>query len=210
MVRYNGIRSSRKLEKECKRNMEVMWLIHKFTPDFKTISDFRKDNIDTVKSLFRKFNLFLKEQGLFKSHDIAVDGTKMKAVNARERSYTRVYLKREQDRIDERIDKYLHDMDENDAIEEDIDKDKIRKAIEKLREKKETLKEAELKMDSSGIIEISLTDPDARQMKTRHGLDVCYNGHIAVEAENHLITDYTVDNDTNDYASLLSPGAQRS
>ena len=63
---YNGIRSSRKLENECHRNMEVMWLINKLTPDFKTISDFRKDNIDTVKSLFRKFNLFLKEQDLFK------------------------------------------------------------------------------------------------------------------------------------------------
>ena len=90
---YNGIRSSRKLETESYRNMEVMWLIRKLTPDFKTIADFRRDNIDVVKSLFRKFNLFLKEQGLFKSHDIAVDGTKMKAVNARERPYTRAYLK---------------------------------------------------------------------------------------------------------------------
>ena len=181
----------------------MTWLIHKLTPDFKTISDFRKDNIDTVKSLFRKFNLFLKEIGPFKSLDITVDGTKTKTVNARERSYTRAYLKMEQDRIDKRIDKYLHDMDENDAIEENIDKEKIRKAIEKLREKKETLKEAELKMDSSGMDEISLTDPDARQMKTRQGVDVCYNGHIAVESENHLITDYTLDNNTNDYASVL-------
>ena len=200
---YNGIRSSRKLENECHRNMEVMWLINKLTPDFKTISDFRKDNIDMVKSLFRKFNLFLKEQDFFKSHDIAVDGTKLKAVNSMDRSYTRAYLKREQDRIDERIEKYLYDMDENDAIEEDTDKEKIRKAIEKLREKKKELKEAEIKMNSSGMDEISLTDPDARQMKTRHGLDVCYNGHIAVESEDHLITDYILDNNTNDYASLI-------
>ena len=107
------------------------------------------------------------------------------------------------DRIDERINKYLHDMDENDAIEEDIDKEKIRKAIEKLREKKKEPRDAELKMDSSGTNEISLTDPDVRQMKTRHGLDVCYNGHIAVESENHLITDYTLDNNTNDYASVI-------
>ena len=198
----NHVKTSRMLERECSINIEVIWLMRNLTPDFKTIADFRRDNIDVVKSLFRKFNLFLKEQDLFKSHDIAVDGTKMKAVNARERSYTRAYLKKEQDRIDVRIDKYLHDMDENDAIEEDIDKEKIGKAIEKLREKKE-LKEAEPKMDSSGMDEISLTDPDARQMKTRHGLDVCYNGHIAVESENHLITDYTLDNDTNDNASVI-------
>ena len=118
-------------------------------------------------------------------------------------SYSKERLKKTIDDIDMKIDKYLKEMDENDAIEEDIDKEKIRKAIEKLREKKETLKEAELKMDSSGTNEISLTDPDARQMKTRHGLDVCYNGHIAVESENHLITDYTLDNNTNDYASLI-------
>ena len=200
---YNGIRSSRKLETESHRNMEVMWLIHKLTPDFKTISDFRKDNIDVVKSLFRKFNLFPKEIGLFKSHDIAVDGTKMKAVNSMDRSYSKEKLKKTMDDLDRKIDKYLKEMDENDEIEEDIDKDKIRKAIEKLREKKETLKEAELKMDSSGTNEISLTDPDARQMKTRQGVDVCYNGHIAVESENHLITDYTLDNNTNEYASVI-------
>ncbi len=200
---YNGIRSSRNLENECYRNTEVMWLIRKLIPDFKTIADFRKDNIDIMKSLFRKFNLFLKEQGLFRSHDIAMDGTKMKAVNSMDRSYTRVYVKKEHDRIDERIEKYLREMNQNDAIEDDIDRKKIRWAIEKLREKKETLKEAEVKMDSSGMDEISLTDPDARQMKTRHVLDVCYNCHIAVEAENHLITNYTLDNDINDCASLL-------
>ena len=200
---YNGIRSSRKLENECHRNMEVMWLIRKLTPYFKIISDFRKDNIDTVRSLFRKFNLFLKEQGLFRSHDIAIDGTKIKAVNPMDRSYSKEKLKKTMDDIDRKIEKYLHDMDENDAIEEDIDKEKIRKAIEKIREKKKELKEVEVKMNSSGTNEISFTDLDARQMKTRHGLDVCYNGHIAVESENHLITDYTLDNNTNDYASPI-------
>ena len=80
--------------------MEVMWLINKLTPNFKTISDFRKDNIDVVKSLFRKFNLFLKEQGLFKSRDIAVDGTKVKAVNSMDRSYSKERFKKTIDDID--------------------------------------------------------------------------------------------------------------
>ena len=184
---YNGIRSSRKLENESHRNMEVMWLIRKLTPDFKTIADFRKNNVDSVKSLFRKFNSFLKDQGLFKSDDIAVDGTKIKAVNSMDRSYSKERLKKTVEAIDEKIEKYLHDMDENDAIEEDIDREKISRAIENLRKKKE-LKEAEIKMNSSGTNEISLTDPEARQINTRHGVDVCYNGHIAVESENHLIT----------------------
>ncbi|MCL4333658.1 MAG: transposase [Candidatus Thermoplasmatota archaeon] len=131
---YNGIRSSRKLENECYRNVEVMWLIRKFTPDFKTIADFRKDNIDIVKSLFHEFNLFLRDNGLFKSHDVAVDGTKIKALNSMDRSYTREYLKKERDRVDERIEKYFREMDENDAMEEDVDKEKIKKAIETLKE----------------------------------------------------------------------------
>lgn len=206
---YNGIRSSRKLENECYRNMEVMWLISKITPDFKTIADFRKDNIDTVKSLFREFDLFLKGHNLFASHNIAIDGTKMKAVNSMDRSYTKEYLKKQQNRIDEKIEKYLREMDENDAIEQDIDRSKTREAIEKLNERRKKLDEIERKMKESGLNELSITDPEARQMKTRHGLDVCYNAHIAVESEHHLISDYIVDNDTNDYASLL-PLAKRS
>ena len=84
---YNGISSSRKLKNESRRNMEMMWLIRKLTPDFKTIADFRKNNVDSVKSLFRKFNLFLNYQGLFKSNDITVDGTKIKAVNSIDEVY---------------------------------------------------------------------------------------------------------------------------
>ena len=114
---YNGIRSSRKLENESHRNMEVMWLIRKLTPDFKTIADVRKYNEDAVISLFRKFNLFLKDQGLFKSHDITFDGTKIKAVNSMERSYSKKRLKKTMDDLDNKMDKYLGEMDENDAIE---------------------------------------------------------------------------------------------
>lgn len=183
------MRSSRKLQNECSRNVEVMWLIRKLTPDFKTIADFRKDNIGLIKSLFHEFNLFLKEHNLFASHDIAIDGTKMKAVNSMDRSYTKEYLKKQQDRIDKKIEKYLREMDDNDAIEQDIDRSKIREAIEKLNERRKKLDEIGRKMKESGLNEFSLTDPEARQMKTRHGLDVCYNAHIAVESEHHLISE---------------------
>lgn len=204
---YNGIRSSRKLENECYRNIEVMWLINKLTPDFKTISDFRKNNINIVKELFRAFNLFLKEQDIFKSQDIAVDGTKLKAVNSMDKSYTKEFLKKEEDKIDEKINRFLREIDENDEIEDKesvLDRTKVKEIVEKLKEKKNNLVKINEKMNESGLNEISLTDSEARQMKTRHGIDVCYNAHIAVEANNHLITDYLVDNSTNDYASVIS------
>ena len=205
----NVVRKDR-FENESHRNIEVMWLIRKLTPDFKIIADLRKNNVDSVKLLFRKFNLFLKDQGLFKSHDVAVDGTKIKAVNSMDRSCSRERLRKTLEAIEEKIEKYLHEMDETDGIEEDIDREKITRAIEKLRKKKKELKGAEISMNSSDTNEISLTDPEARQINTRHGVDVCFNGHIAVESENHLITYYTIDNSTNDYASVfpLAKGAK--
>ena len=102
---HNRIRSTWKLEKECHSDMEVMWLINRLTPDFKTISDVRKDNIGTVKSLFEKFNLFLKDLGLFKSSDTLVDGKKIKAVNSRDRSYSIERLKKTMEDIDSKIEK---------------------------------------------------------------------------------------------------------
>ncbi len=119
-----------------------------------------------------------------------------------DRSYSKERLRKTVEAIEEKIEKYLHDMDENDAIEEDIYREKISRAIVNIRKKKE-LREAEMKMNSSGTNEISLTDPEARQINTRHGIDVCYNGHIAVESESHIITYYTRDNSTNDYGSVI-------
>jgi transposase len=164
---YNGIRSLREPENESYRNMEVMWLIRKLTPGFKTIADFRKNNVDLVKSLFRNFNLFLKDQDLFKSNEIAVDRRKVKAANSKDRSYSKERPKKTVVAIDEKIEKYLHDMDENDVIEDDIDGEKTFRLIEKLME---ILKNAKLKTNSSGTNDISLTDREARLMKTLYGV----------------------------------------
>ncbi|MDG6928370.1 MAG: transposase [Nitrososphaerota archaeon] len=201
---FNGIRSSRKLENECHRNLETMWLIKRITPDFKTIADFRKDNVDPVKSVFNEFNSFLNGLGMFTSHEVAIDGTKVKAVNSMDRSYTAEFLKNTIEKVGQRIEKYLKEMDENDASEKrEIDRSRVPEVVKKLKEKKAKLEGIKDKMDKSGMSEISLTDPEARQMKTRHGIDVCYNGHISVEAGNHLIVDYSVDNSTNDYWSVV-------
>ncbi len=194
---FNGIRSSIKLENECHRNLEAMWLINRLTPDFKTIADFRKGNLELIKRVFAEFNIFLEKLGLFKSHEVAIDGTKVKAANSMDRSYTREYLKLSIDRVSKLIEKYLKEMNENDKKEkQEIDRSRVQEAVKKLNEKKEKLVGLQDKIKESGMTEISLADPEAGQMKTRHGVDVCYNCHIAVEAGKHFITDYTVDNGT--------------
>ncbi len=122
-----------------------------------------------------------------------MDGTKLKAVNSMDKSYTKEFLKKEEGKIEEKIDRFLREMDENDEKEDKesvLDRTKVKEIVEKLKERKNKLVNVNEKMNESGIDEISLTDTEARQMKTRHRIDVCYNAHIAVETNNHLITDY--------------------
>ena len=201
---YNAIRSSRKLETECHRNLEVMWLICKLKPDFKTISDFRKDNIDYMKGVFKAFNEQCLSEGLFGRKRVAIDGTKIKAWNSRERSYTKEFVDSGIRKLDEKIDQYLRDMDENDEKEKNEPKiTNMKEKIESMKKRMEKLKEIKKTMDSEKKDEISLTDPEARQMKTRHGIDVCYNAQISVDDKNHLIADYDLIDDPNDSASLV-------
>ena len=201
---FNGIRSSRKLEKECHRNMEVMWLMCKLQPDFKTIADFRKDNIGCMKGVFRSFNEQCLKEGLFGGKTVAIDGTKIKAWNSRDRSYTKEFVDNGIRKLDEKIDRYLKEMDENDEKERDEPKiTNMKEKIEAMKKRMEKLKEIKRVMDQEGQSEISLTDPESRQMKTRHGIDVCYNAQISVDDKHHLIVDYDLDNDPTDYASMV-------
>ena len=201
---FNGIRSSRKLEKECNRNMEAMWLLCMLTPDFKTIADFRKDNIDCMKNVFNAFNTMCMEQGLFGRRAVAIDGTKVKACNARDRTYTRDNVDRRIKEMDEKIDRYLREMDENDRIEEDEPKiTNMKEKIDTMKKRMDELKEIQKKMKEKDLDEISLTDPDARLMKTRTGIDVCYNAQISVDDKYHLIVDYDVGNDPTDCSSMV-------
>ncbi|MGC8970498.1 MAG: transposase [Conexivisphaera sp.] len=134
------MRSSRKPENECHRNLEAMWLMRKLAPDFRTIADFRKDHLDLVKQVFIKFNSFLEELGPFKSRDVAMDGTKVKAVNSTGRSYTGDYLEISIDEVNELMDKYVKEMDENDAREEggqEMDRSKVQEIVKGLDEKRE-------------------------------------------------------------------------
>ncbi len=185
---FNGIRSSRKLERECNRNMEVMWLICKLQPDFKTIADFRKDNIDCMKGIFRSFNEQCRADGLFGGKTIAVDGTKIKAWNSMDRAYRKDTVNKQMAEMDAKIEKYLREMDENDEKEKDEPKiTNMKEKIASMRKRMEKLSDIKKKMDDDNLQEIEITDPEAGMMKTRHGIDVCYNGQISVDEKNHLI-----------------------
>jgi transposase len=201
---FNGIRSSRKLEKECHRNMEVMWLLCRLTPDFKTIADFRKDNIDCMKKVFMAFNRMCMEQDLFGRKTVAIDGTKVKAWNARDKTYTKDNVDKRIKEMDEKVDSYLKEIEENDGKEEDEPKiTNMKEKIETMKKRMDELKEIQKKMEQTDTKEISLTDPEARLMKTRTGIDVCYNAQISVDDKHHLIVDYDLDNDPTDCSSMV-------
>ena len=203
----NRICSSRKLERETRRNVEVMWLIGKVEPGFRTISDFRKDNTKALKNVFRQFTMLCKRMGLFGGELIAIDGSKFKAVNSREKNYNQKKLKKLIALTDERIDQYLREMKEADEVEGEAElkgptADELNKKIEELKKRKEHLEEIKKTLEESGETQISLTDPDARLMKTRQGTRVCYNVQIAVDSKHKLIATTDVSNDRTDQGQL--------
>lgn len=200
-----GIRSSRKLERETHRNVELMWLLRKLRPDFKTIADFRRDNKAALRQVCRQFTLLCKRMDLFGSELVAIDGSKFKAVNSRERSFPRGRLEGMVERIDRRIESYLEQLDEQDESEGSQgagDGEKLRDRIARLREKGAECQAMLEEMDRKGQNEISLTDPDSRRMPMGAGTEVAYNAQIAVDAKHHLIVAEDVINTPSDRYSL--------
>jgi transposase len=177
----NQVRSSRRLEKECHRNLEVKWLLRELAPDFKTIADFRKENAAAFKSV-REFTQLCRQLDLFGRQLLAVDGTKMKAVNAADRNWTRARLEKEQARLEE----YLKVLDEEDAQEGSVpETGKLQEKIARLKERQARNRE---RLDTMGdATELSATDPDSRGMKGRPGHVVGYNVQGCVDAKHHLL-----------------------
>lgn len=209
----NRVRSTRMLERECHRNIEAIWLMRKLTPDFKTISDFRRDNVDHIHPVFRELVALCKRLDLPDRELVAIDGSKFKAVNSQKRHFTRKSLQRDLDALDKRIGRYLRELDENDAKEAREEpllsrvKD-LKKKIAAMKERKKQQAALLLRMEASGETEVSLTDPDCRSMKTHGTVDLCYNTQIAVEAKNKLIVEYEVTNHPSD-DKQLAPMAAR-
>lgn len=205
----NRIQSSRRLERETQRNLELMWLTGRLAPDFKTIADFRKDNGEAIRGVCREFVVLCRQLDLFAQALVAIDGSKFKAVNNRDRNFTVAKMKRRLEQIDESIARYLWQMDAVDRQESATAKAKVARLqdkIAKLKKEMQRLKELEVRMLAMPDRQISLTDPDARSMATSgKGTGVVgYNVQVAVDAEHHLIVAHEVTNVGHDRDQLAS------
>jgi len=191
----NRIQSSRRLEREAQRNVELMWLTGRLRPDFKTIANFRKDNGRPIRKVCRQFIVLCRRLNLFSEAIVAIDGSKFKAVNNRDKNFTPAKMQRRMAKIEESIARYLADMDTADRAEPEVaelKKGRLRDKIAALKEQMQQLKTYEAQMLASPDQQLSLTDPDARSMKNRDGGIVGYNVQTAVDAKHHLIVAHEV------------------
>ena len=207
----NRIQSSRRLEREAGRNVELMWLLGRLAPDFKTIADFRKDNTGAIQSVCRAFVQLCRKLDLFSDALIAIDGSKFKAVNHRDRNFTPAKLKYRLKLIDESIKKYLLQIESADRQEASIAKlktDRLENKIASLKQEVARLNAIEKALLNTPDKQWSMTDPDARSMKTRGTGIVGYNVQAAVDSQHHLIVTHEVTNIGSD-RSQLSPMAKK-
>ena len=204
----NRVQSSRRLEREAGRNVEVMWLTRRLVPDHKTIADFRKDNGPAIRKVCARFVALCRQLGLLADAGVAIDGSKFKAVNARDRNFTRAKMKRRMAQIEKSVGRYLDQLDSADRQEPSLGRttkiDRLADKITKLREEMQRLEKLEVRMLGEPDQQISLTDPDARSMATsgRGSGVVGYNVQAAVDTRHHLIVAHEVTNEGNDRAQL--------
>jgi len=205
----NRVQSSRRLEREAQRNVELMWLTGRLAPDFKTIADFRKDNGEAIRLVCREFVMLCRKLGLLNNTLVAIDGSKFKAVNNRDKNFTRAKMKRRLTEVGASVDRYLAQLCEVDATETDDDKGAVlEKKISQLREEMARLKKHEVRMLEAPDKQLSLTDPDARSMSSRGTGMVGYNVQSAVDSEHHLIIAHEVSNVGSDRSQLANVARQ--
>jgi transposase len=209
----NRVQSSRRLEREAGRNVEVMWLTGRLVPDHKTIADFRKDNGRAIRQVCARFVVLCRTLGLFTDASVAIDGSKFKAVNTRDKNFTRAKMARRRAQIEASVARYLQQLDTADRQEpSEALTTKIaglREKIAKLGEEMRRLADLEARMLATPDQQISLTDPDARSMATsgRGSGVVGYNVQAAVDIEHHLIVAHDVTNVGTDVSQLARPQA---
>ena len=208
---FNGIRSSRKLAKECERNIEVFWLINELKPDFRTISEFRKDNINKMKEVFKEFSILCDSLNLIGKEIVAIDGSKFRANNGRRKNYTKRKIEKQIKYYEENIEKYIEVLDKEDAEEKEnkvnIDKEELNKKIEEAKQRIKELEEIKKEVEEQG--EKSITDPDARHMKTsNNGTDISHNVQIGVDNKEHLVVAVDVTSNPADQGELSNIAIQ--
>jgi transposase len=197
----NRVRSSRRLEAETHRNIEVIWLLRHLKPDFKTIADFRRDNRNAFRPVFREFVLLCRQLDLFGRELLAVDGTRIKAVNNKNRNFTRATLTQLIKAADAKLEDYLQRLDKRDANESGTGGSRVENLAEKItaiRDRRERHKDMLAALDRTGESQISLTDPDSRAMAAHTHVAVGYNVQVAVDAKHKLIVEQQVTNQVVD------------
>ena len=207
----NRIQSTRRLEMETQRNVELMWLVSRLTPDFKTIARFRKDNGKAIRSVCRQFVELCRQLDLFSQAIVAIDGSKFKAVNNRDKNFTSAKMERRKQQLEDSINRYLAALDSADQEEPAVVEAKTVKLKEKiaaLKQRMAELKELDVKMQAAPDKQLSLTDPDAGSMKTRGTGIVGYNVQTAVDIKNHLIVAHEVTNAGTDRDQLSTMAKQ--
>ncbi len=206
----NRVHSSRRLEREAGRNLEVMWLLQRLAPDFKTIADFRKDNGTAIKRVCARFMEVCRKLGLLTKASVAIDGSKFKAVNNRDKNFTKAKVERRRKQLEESVSRYLSQLDTADLQESStaiaLKRIRLKDKLEKLHSEMEKLDAIEKQMLASPDEQISLTDPDSRSMATsgRGSGVVGYNVQTAVETEYHLIVHHEVTNVGSDRSQLAN------
>src|SRR3990172_7893730 len=204
----NRVQSSRRLEREAGRNVEVMWLTGRLAPDHKTIADFRKDNGRAIRQVCARFVALCRTMGLFTEGSVAIDGSKFKAVNNRDKNFTRAKMERRMAQIEASVARYLQQLDSADRQEPSealrTKTSRLKEKIERLKEEMQRLEILKVKMLATPDQQISLTDPDARSMATsgRGSGVVGYNVQVAVDTEHHLIVTHAVTNVGTDRSQL--------
>jgi hypothetical protein len=208
------VQSSRRLEVECQRNVEVMWLVGRLVPDHKTISNFRKDNGKAIRKVCTQFVSLCRQLNLLAEASVAIDGSKFKAVNSRDNNFTRAKMKRRMVQIEESVNRYLHQMDSADRQEPSLARttktERLEDKVAKLQDEMQRLEKLEAQMLGTPDQQISLTDPDARSMATSgkgSGM-VAYNVQSAVDTKHHLIIAHEVTNDGSDRSQLFAMATQ--
>jgi transposase len=201
----NRVRSSRRLEAETHRNVEVIWLLRHLKPDFKTIADFRRDNRNAFRPVFRQFVLLCKQLDLFGRELLAVDGTRIKAVNNKDRNFTYASLRQFIKLADQKLDDYLQRLDQSDAAERTTGGSRVKNLGEKIaavRERRDRCQKMLVELERTGEDQISLTDPDSRAMAAHTHVAVGYSVQVAVDTKHKLIVEQQVTNQVLDMGLL--------
>lgn len=212
----NRVRSSRRLERETQRNVEVLWLLGRTTPDHKTISDFRAAHVAALRGVFREFTLVCRRLELFGAELVGIDGSKFRAVNAKERSFTLAELRWLVQRIDTRITDYLAALDAADLADGDAGATPasaptagLREKLEQLTARQQEYRALLAELETRGATQVTLTDPESRIMRVKDGTtEVCYNAQIAVDAKHHLLAAAEVTNAETDFHQLSGMAEQ--